>query len=583
MPMRVSKMPVRRQLALAVAATATVMTVSVVDHIKSEQAEETAITSQSLQNAATHDVLTSEVGLPGPSTPATVHDIQQADPFSLIAVRGEDLSSVDVSVRAQQTDGSWGQWYELDPVESGDPAAEHKGIPAATEPVFVGSTHSAQVAVQPKYGANVKSPKTDNRRAPADPGLGYRPASIEQPLTTGLDAILISPKLAPPDAARFEERWSAPVALPQAGPRIITRAQWGANESDRCPPVYNRDVRAGVVHHTAGSNNYSPYDSAAIIRAIYAYHTKTLKWCDIAYNVLVDKYGQIFEGRFGGITNNVQGAHTGGFNEHSWGIALIGDFTRDEPSPAMLQAAGRILGWRLRLAGVDPRGQVDLASEGGPFTTVPGGKVVTLPTIFTHRDVGNTECPGEAAYRLIPRLRDIAAGAANGEPPDLVDSLRGGAIYDTWTRLGSAESDLGAPTSVEQQAVGEARFATFRNGAMYFSPATGTHPVVGAIYHAWAETDFERGPLGLPVTDEIGEPNIIVQNFQNGSLIYDRASGRVSSVINGETREILGVAPVAQNALPEQFSAPAAPAAPPPPAPAPPPPPPPVEQFAPAN
>ncbi|CPW41897.1 Putative N-acetymuramoyl-L-alanine amidase [Mycobacteroides abscessus] len=279
----------------------------------------------------------------------------------------------------------------------------------------------------------------------------------------------------------------------------------------------------------------------------------------------------------------MQGAHTGGFNEHSWGIALIGDFTRDEPSPAMLQAAGRILGWRLRLAGVDPRGQVDLASEGGPFTTVPGGKVVTLPTIFTHRDVGNTECPGEAAYRLIPRLRDIAAGAANGEPPDLVDSLRGGAIYDTWTRLGSAESDLGAPTSVEQQAVGEARFATFRNGAMYFSPATGTHPVVGAIYHAWAETDFERGPLGLPVTDEIGEPNIIVQNFQNGSLIYDRASGRVSSVINGETREILGVAPVAQNALPEQFSAPAAPAAPPPPAPAPPPPPPPVEQFAPAN
>ena len=84
------------------------------------------------------------------------------------------------------------------------------------------------------------------------------------------------------------------------------------------------------------------------------------------------------------------------------------------------------------------------------------------------------------------------------------------------------------------------------------------------------------------MSDEIGEPNIIVQNFQNGSLIYDRASGRVSSVINGETREILGVAPVAQNALPEQFSAPAAPAAPPPPAPVPPPPPPPVEQFAPA-
>ncbi len=115
MPVRVSKMPMRRQLALALAATATVMTVSVVDHLKTEQAEETAITSQSLQNSATHEVLTAEVGLPGLNTPATVHDIQQTESFSLVAVRGEDLASVNVSVRAQQTDGGWGQWYELHP------------------------------------------------------------------------------------------------------------------------------------------------------------------------------------------------------------------------------------------------------------------------------------------------------------------------------------------------------------------------------------------------------------------------------------------------------------------------------------
>ena len=73
-------------------------------------------------------------------------------------------------------------------------------------------------------------------------------------------------------------------------------------------PVYDNGVRAGVVHHTAGSNDYAPQDSAGIVRSIYEYHTRTLGWCDIAYNALVDKYGQVFEGRAGGIDRPVEGA-----------------------------------------------------------------------------------------------------------------------------------------------------------------------------------------------------------------------------------------------------------------------------------
>lgn len=62
-----------------------------------------------------------------------------------------------------------------------------------------------------------------------------------------------------------------------------------------------------------------PEDSAAIIRAIYAYHTRALGWCDIGYNALVDKYGQVFEGRAGGITKGIVGSHAGGFNKNTWG------------------------------------------------------------------------------------------------------------------------------------------------------------------------------------------------------------------------------------------------------------------------
>ena len=89
---------------------------------------------------------------------------------------------------------------------------------------------------------------------------------------------------------------------------------------------FDQPIRAAVVHHTAESNDYQPQDSAAIVQSIYAYHTQILGWCDIAYNALVDKYGQVFEGRAGALIGPVQGDHTGGFNRDSWGVAMIGNF-----------------------------------------------------------------------------------------------------------------------------------------------------------------------------------------------------------------------------------------------------------------
>ena len=148
-------------------------------------------------------------------------------------------------------------------------------------------------------------PGVPERPAPSGEGLGYRPATTEQPFGQNISAILISPPQAPPG-----KQWTPPagVAMPGQAPAIISRAEWGADESLRCgKPQYDNGIRAGVVHHTAGSNDYSPLESAGIVKAIYTYHSKTLGWCDIAYNALVDKYGQVFEGAPGGLTKPVEG------------------------------------------------------------------------------------------------------------------------------------------------------------------------------------------------------------------------------------------------------------------------------------
>ena len=498
----------------------------------------------------------------------TVREVTQDKPFSLVALTG-DLAGTSTRVRAKRPDGSWGPWYQTeyetaapDPSPASGaglagparPAGPTEG-PRSTDPVFVGATTTVQIAVTRPLDAPMTPPAP-----PSDPpekdGLGYRPASKQQPFGQNISAILISPPQAP-----AKTQWTPPsgVLMPGQAPSIISRAEWGADESLRCgSPQYDNGIRAAVIHHTAGSNDYSPLESAGIVKAIYTYHNKTMGWCDIAYNALVDKYGQVFEGSAGGLTKAVEGFHTGGFNRNTWGVAMIGNFNDVPPTPIQLRTVGRLLGWRLGLDGVDPKGTGALESAGSHYTTFPAGAIANLPTIFTHRDVGNTDCPGNAAYALMDEIRDIASHF-NDPPEELIQALQGGAIYEHWQAIGGMNSVLGAPTSPEDSAEGDARYATFAKGAMYWSPDTGAQPVTGAIYDAWASLSFERGPLGLPTSAEIQEPLQITQNFQHGTLNYQRLTGNVTEVVDGITTPLSTQSPSGPTVPPEHFSLPSHP------------------------
>ncbi|MFD5868467.1 N-acetylmuramoyl-L-alanine amidase [Corynebacterium sp. NPDC060344] len=192
-------------------------------------------------------------------------------------------------------------------------------------------------------------------------------------------------------------------------PRVITRAGWGANENARCRnATYDDSVKATTVHHTAGSNNYTQAQAAGIVRGVYQYHAQTLGWCDVGYNAMVDKFGNIYEGRYGGLDKNVQGAHAGGFNKNTWGISMMGDYSSVQPTQAMINSVGNMLGWRHKVAGVDPKGSTTLTSGGSSYTKYAYGTQVKLPNIFAHRDVGNTTCPGNAGYAQMGNIRNIA-------------------------------------------------------------------------------------------------------------------------------------------------------------------------------
>jgi N-acetylmuramoyl-L-alanine amidase len=198
-------------------------------------------------------------------------------------------------------------------------------------------------------------------------------------------------------------------ALSLAGaPAIIPRAAWGANELiRRGKPRYADRLAFAVVHHTAGSNSYTREQSAAIVRAIQVYHVKGNGWDDIGYNFLVDKYGQVFEGRAGGVDRNVIGAHAQGFNTGAAGVSVLGNYELARLPVGAEGSLARLIAWRLDVGHVDPRATFDWLSSGNP--RFPSGVPVAMRAIVGHRDVGFTECPGTGIFsRFGPLVEAVA-------------------------------------------------------------------------------------------------------------------------------------------------------------------------------
>ena len=507
---------------------------------------------------------------------ALVKEISQDEPFSMVGLTWDGLAETTAFIRAKQPDGSWGPWLSADKIDGiSDKDPEKQG----TEPIWIGKANVIQVAVtnngvaapgaapadpaagpsgtEPSATSTFTTPPVPQRTDTSIPTSTVAPGEIaprvftpnEQPLltTTGapqqdllqqalssISAALISPgTTAPATDGQTPAAEIVPPAAPvlPGVPQVISRAQWGADESLRCSePTYDDALKDTIVHHTAGSNDYTPEQSAEIVRGIYAYHAQTLGWCDIGYNVLVDKYGQTFEGTAGGLDQNVQGVHAGGFNENTMGLAMMGNLNEVQPTPEMINAAGNFLGWKLRLAGLDPNGQSSLVSIGFPGGLYAAGETATVPMISGHRDFYSTDCPGQFGYDALPQIRAIAAG--NGQlptaNPEVLSTTDTGAIAQQWMATGGPTGELGNATTTEQTTPdGTAKYVDFENGKIYWSQDTGAQVIKGAIATAWAALGFETGSLGLPTSGETSGPQGISQTFQGGTLIFNLITGIV--------------------------------------------------------
>lgn len=430
------------------------------------------------------------------------------EPFSLVGI-GWDSATAKVAgtaqVRTREAEsGKWSGWQALELDASTPEGPEKSGIRGASEPLWVGPSTAVQVRVKagkalPK---NLKLHMVDPGVSDAEAGnpaaqvMDSAAFAVEEtPGATSTDTVLPTdtaiptgstapaepvptepttpsesvPPPAPSDTATGTPSESpaptdtvspsptptTPTAPPSTvnRPPIIDRAQWGADESIVDDPAeYIDKVQAVYIHHTVGTNNYSCAESAALVRGIMTYHVKTSGWNDLGYNFLVDKCGQIFEGRGGGADLPVKGAHTYGFNSYSTGIALLGDFEGDastgkpagRPTTAAQQSAARVAAWKLGQYGGDPKGSVTLTAMGntGKYTE---GEQATMSVISGHRDAFATACPGRNLYSQLSVIRDFAAGPGRNSAIPTSDFNRDG-ITDLVVGLPRVASNDGRVT-----------------------------------------------------------------------------------------------------------------------------------------
>ncbi|MEU2250767.1 peptidoglycan recognition protein [Streptomyces sp. NPDC019224] len=230
-------------------------------------------------------------------------------------------------------------------------------------------------------------------------GAAVLPLALLVPRDTPVPHVLAEP---PPTPAHERAR-----TVPR--PAIVSRAAWHADESIvREHAAYTGAVRAVFIHHTGETSDYDCAQAPELIRNVEEAHIKGRGWDDIGYNFLVDRCGTIYEGRAGGVTRSVRGAHTTGFNADSVGIAVLGDYHDGEKVPAVVvRALATLAAWKLR-PGEDPRGKVRLRST-NDRSRYPKGEVAVLNVISGHRDTYQTSCPGQALYDELPEIRTMAA------------------------------------------------------------------------------------------------------------------------------------------------------------------------------
>lgn len=443
---------------------------------------------------------------------AEVRDLAE-QPATMVGVTWpEDLEAPEVQARGLDPEGEWTPWLTLPATE--DPETG-EAVPG-TEPAWIGVVSALQISAELDGGDVTEQLVAHVVTTSPAPGDDQVAALSETPATDTAQAGREAAQ--EPQPRQMRTMMAASAAGNPATPALVgaptftSRAQWGADESLVRSTSAADELKSVVIHHSAGTDSYSASESAQIVRGILRFHTQTRGWADIGYNVLVSKYGQIFEGRGGGLHRNIVGAHAFEFNTGSFGISVMGDYTRSAPPRAAQVAVSHLVGWKLLSTfTTDVGGTVSWRTAAG--TKQSSGEWVSMPRMFGHRDVNYTTCPGDALHARFGALRNDAQDFNNGGWKEHLWAFQGaGGTEGLGTVVRSAHR-TGSYTATQ---LTDGLILQERGDAYGYSTPFGKHWSAG-----W----------GRPTRNDSQDGDRRIQPFENGLAALEDGSARFTTPV----------------------------------------------------
>ncbi|MCO6006563.1 peptidoglycan recognition protein family protein [Actinoallomurus purpureus] len=235
-----------------------------------------------------------------------------------------------------------------------------------------------------------ESPLHLTPRTPASPALGRRDLITRAAAIAGGAALIGAADLARPRPARAV-----------TAPRVYTRAEWDAR-----PPTSPATIIKApdhlIVHHMAfpNSTDYSLAHAFQLSRDCQDLHMDDNGWSDTGQQLTISRGGFVMEGRNRtleaiGQRKNVFGAQCANENGHTLGVENEGTYTTELPPAALWDSLVQTLAWLCDLYGLS-----------------------ASTAIVGHRDYNSTtQCPGDALYAQLPRLRSEVAAQLGAAAP----------------------------------------------------------------------------------------------------------------------------------------------------------------------
>lgn len=235
---------------------------------------------------------------------------------------------------------------------------------------------------------------------------------------------------------------------------------------------------------------------------------------------MVDKYGNVYEGRVGG--QGVVGAHALAHNYGTAGVCLIGDHLVASPTAQAVSALVGILSWICR--GLDPLGSSDFLD------------LRNLPTICGHRDVNiGYTCPGGYAYAMLPSVRSSVASTIGSSP----QSPPGGFVVGDLTSIATGD---GVPVNLRDAAgTGSPVAAQLTDGLLAMVAGTPVqsdginwYPIATHLGSGWVAASYlERQEPPFVASARFAYGDLVATNRSTTVLLVDaRSSAAVAATIS---------------------------------------------------